>query len=214
MYRLSQQQWMKNLMTTLSSYRDWATPETAILERVLKYSLIFSVAFIFFSCTELSEYDTQQVQTALNDSLITTTESWGVEISLMREGRTRMIIEGTHSVQYQTEENKRTTIDGPVYVQLFDTTGTLETEAWSKEAIYYDHEKEFELIDSVRVHAVNNRQLYTEYLKYIQESDRISSPQFVTIITPTDSISGRGFSGLTDLSSYTIIEPRGRLIVE
>ena len=89
-------------MTTLSSYRDWATPETAILERVLKYSLIFSVAFIFFSCTELSEYDTQQVQTALNDSLITTTESWGVEISLMREGRTRMIIEGTHSVQYQT----------------------------------------------------------------------------------------------------------------
>ena len=84
----------------------------------------------------------------------------------------------------------------------------------SKEAIYYDHEKEFELIDSVRVHAVNNRQLYTEYLKYIQESDRISSPQFVTIITPTDSISGRGFSGLTDLSSYTIIEPRGRLIVE
>lgn len=146
--------------------------------------------------------------------MITTTESWGVEISLMREGRTRMIIEGTHSVQYQTEENKRTTIDGPVYVQLFDTTGTLETEAWSKEAIYYDHEKEFELIDSVRVHAVNNRQLYTEYLKYIQESDRISSPQFVTIITPTDSISGRGFSGLTDLSSYTIIEPRGRLIVE
>ena len=132
----------------------------------------------------------------------------------MREGRTRMIIEGTHSVQYQTEENKRTTIDGPVYVQLFDTTGTLETEAWSKEAIYYDHEKEFELIDSVRVHAVNNRQLYTEYLKYIQESDRISSPQFVTIITPTDSISGRGFSGLIDLSSYTIIEPRGRLIVE
>lgn len=198
----------------LLSYRDWATPETVISEQILKYSLVFSVAIISLSCTELSEYDTQQVQAALNDSLITTNESWDVQISLMRKGRTRMTIEGTHSVQYQTEENKRTTIDGPVYVQLYDTTGALETEAWSKEAIYYDNEREFELLDSVRVQTVDNRQLFTEYLKYIQDSDRISSPQFVTIITPTDSISGRGFSGLTDLTSYTITEPRGRLIVE
>lgn len=198
----------------LSSCRDWATQETAISERILKYGLILSFAFISFSCTELSEYDTQQVNAALNDSLITTTESWDVAISLMRKGRTRMTIEGSHSVQYQTEENKRTTIDGPVYVQLFDTTGALETEAWSKRAIYYDNEREFELMDSVRVKTVDDRQLYTEYLKYIQDSDRISSPEFVTIITPSDSISGRGFSGLTDLTSYTITEPRGRLIVE
>lgn len=198
----------------LSLYRDWATQETVISEQILKYGLILSIAFLSFSCTELSEYDTQQVNAALNDSLFTTTESWNVAISLMRNGRTRMIIEGTHSVQYQTEENKRTTIDGPVYVQLFDTTGAIETEAWSKEAVYYDNEREFELMDSVRVQTVDDRQLYTEYLKYIQDTDRISSPQFVTIITPTDSISGRGFSGLTDLTSYTITEPRGRLIVE
>jgi LPS export ABC transporter protein LptC len=188
--------------------------EIAILEHIHKLVLIFCFSFISISCTELSEYDSRQVQAALNDSLITTTESWDVEISLMRKGRIRMIIDGSHSVQYQSEENKRTTIDGPVYVQLFDTTGTLETEAWSKEAIYYDDVREFELLDSVRVQTIDDRQLFTDYLKYIQDSDRISSPQFVTIITPTDSISGRGFSGLTDLTSYTITEPRGRLIVE
>lgn len=198
----------------LTSYRDWATPGIVISERIRNFWLIPLAAFLAFSCTELSEYDTQQVQAALNDSLITTSESWDVEIALMREGRTRMVIEGTHAVQYQSEENKRTTIDGPVYVQLFDTTGALETEAWSKEAVYFENVREFELLDSVRVQTVDNRRLYTEYLKYIQDSDRISSPQFVTIITPTDSISGRGFSGKTDLTSYTIIEPRGRLIVE
>lgn len=197
-----------------SLYRGWVMREIAILEHIHKLVLIFAISIISISCTELSEYDSQQVQAALNDSLITTTESWDVEISLMRKGRIRMIIDGSHSVQYQSEENKRTTIDGPVYVQLFDTTGTLETEAWSKEAIYYDDVREFELLDSVRVQTVDNRQLYSDYLKYIQDSDRISSPQFVTIITPTDSISGRGFSGLTDLTSYTITEPRGRLIVE
>ncbi|MDR9365217.1 MAG: LPS export ABC transporter periplasmic protein LptC [Balneolaceae bacterium] len=214
MFQLLQQQWMKNLMTMRSLYRGWVMREIAILEHIHKLVLIFSIALISISCTELSEYDSQQVQAALNDSLITTTESWDVEISLMRKGRIRMIIDGSHSVQYQSEENKRTTIDGPVYVQLFDTTGTLETEAWSKEAVYYDDVREFELLDSVRVQTVDDRQLYTDYLKYIQDSDRISSPQFVTIITPTDSISGRGFSGLTDLTSYTITEPRGRLIVE
>ncbi|NBC65381.1 MAG: LPS export ABC transporter periplasmic protein LptC [Bacteroidetes bacterium] len=214
MFQLLQQQWMKNLTTMRSLYRDWVMQEIAILEHIYKLVLIFSIALISNSCTELSEYDSQQVQAALNDSLITTTESWDVEISLMRKGRIRMIIDGSHSVQYQSEENKRTTIDGPVYVQLFDTTGTLETEAWSKEAVYYDDIREFELLDSVRVQTIDDRQLFTDYLKYIQDSDRISSPQFVTIITPTDSISGRGFSGLTDLTSYTITEPRGRLIVE
>ncbi len=198
----------------LTSFRDWVTPETVTSGRNLKYGLILPAVFLTFSCTELSEYDNQQVQAALNDSLITTSESWDVEISLLREGRTRMIIEGSHAVQYQSEENKRTTIDGPVYVQLYDTTGALETEAWSKEAVYLEDVREFELIDSVRVQTVDDRQLYTEYLKYIQDSDRISSPQFVTIITPTDSISGRGFDGQTDLTSYTIIEPRGRLIVD
>lgn len=187
---------------------------TVISERIRKFWLIPLAVFLTFSCSDLSEYDTQRVQAVLNDSLINTSESWDVEIALMREGRTRMIIEGTHAVQYQNEENKRTTIEGPVYVQLFDTTGALETEAWSKDAVYFENEREFELIDSVRVQTVDDRQLYTEYLKYIQDSDRISSPQFVTIITPTDSISGRGFSGLTDLTSYTITEPRGRLIVE
>lgn len=200
----------------LSSYRDWATPGTVISGRNLKYWLILPAIFFAFSCTELSEYDTQQVQAALNDSLITTSESWNVEISLLREGRTRMIIEGSHAVQYQSEENKRTTIDGPVYVQLYDTTGALETEAWSKEAVYLEDVREFELIDSVRVQTVDDRHLYTEYLKYIQDTDRISSPRFVTIITPSDSISGLGFEGATDLDEgdYIIKEPRGRLTVD
>ncbi len=197
-----------------SSFRDWVTPEIVISGQVLKHCLIVLTALTIFSCTELSEYDQSQVQTTLNDSLITTTESWDVEMALMREGRTRLLIEGSYAISYQGEETKRTEIDGPVYVQLFDTLGNLETEAWSKRANYFESEAEFELIDSVKVQTVEDRFLYSDYLKYIQDTDMISSPRFVTIITPSDSISGRGFRGQTDLSSYTITEPRGRLIVD
>lgn len=197
----------------LISYRDWAMPETATLGQ-FKYWLILIVSLISISCTELSEYDSQRVEAALNDSLITTTESWDVAIKMMRDARTRMLVEGSHAIQYQSQENKRTVIEGPVYIQLFDSLGNLETEAWSKKAIYHEIEREFELFDSVRVQTVTDRSLYSDYLKYLQESERISSPQFVTIVTPSDSISGHGFTGLTDLSSYTIDQPRGRLIVD
>lgn len=109
---------------------------------------------------------------------------------------------------------KETHIDGPVYVQLYDSAGVLETEAWSKRAVYLESNSEFELFDSVRVQTVTDRELYSDYLKWSERTDRITSPEFVTIITPSDSIAGRGFNGLTDLSNYTIDEPRGRFLVD
>lgn len=109
---------------------------------------------------------------------------------------------------------KETHIDGPVYVQLYDSVGALETEAWSKRAVYLESESEFELFDSVRVHTVTDRQLYSDYLKWSERTNRITSPEFVIITTPSDSIAGHGFDGLTDLSSYTIDEITGRFIVD
>ncbi|MEX2455882.1 MAG: LPS export ABC transporter periplasmic protein LptC [Balneolaceae bacterium] len=196
-----------------TSFRDWVTPETGILAQPNSF-LLCAFLLSFSACSELSEFDNQQVESALNDSLVSTTESWDVEMMLMKDGRSRILIDGSYAVSYQSEERKQTNIDGPVYVQLFDSTGAVETEAWSKRAIYYDAKREFELYDSVKVETVTQRELYTEFLKWSQDSDRISTPDFVTIITPADSIAGYGFDGLTDLSSYTIQEPRGRVIVD
>jgi LPS export ABC transporter protein LptC len=197
-----------------SLFRAWATRETAISELRRAPALLIAGLLIAGACTDLSDYDSEQIRSSLNDSLITTTESWDVEMVLMRHGRAQIFIEGTYALSYQSKDRKETHIRGPVYVQLFDTTGAVETEAWSKRAIYHEQRSEFELYDSVSVLTHNDRELYTEYLVWSQETDRISSPRFVTIITPSDSISGRGFEGLTDLSSYTIDEPRGRLIVD
>jgi LPS export ABC transporter protein LptC len=75
-------------------------------------------------------------------------------------------------------------------------------------------DSEFELFGDVRVRTRNNRTLRSEYLKWQQGSNTISTPQFVVITTPTDSIAGTGFTGTTDLSTYTIKEPTGRVIVD
>lgn len=133
---------------------------------------------------------------------------------LMKDGRSRIKIDGSYAISYQMPNRKETHIDGPVYVQLYDSAGVLETEAWSKRAVYLESNSEFELFDSVRVQTVTDRELYSDYLKWSERTDRITSPEFVTIITPSDSIAGRGFNGLTDLSNYTIDEPRGRFLVD
>ncbi|WP_158278638.1 LPS export ABC transporter periplasmic protein LptC [Rhodohalobacter mucosus] len=193
-----------------SSYRVWAMQATAFLalRKLLPVPVISLL--LFGACADLSEYDAQQVRSSLNDSLVFTTESWDVEMMLMQEGRARMRLEGSYAVGYRTRDRKETHIAGPVYVQLFDSLGSVETEAWSNRAVYKERSSEFELFDSVSVRTNTDRQLFSDYLMWSQKTDSISSYRFVTIITPTDSITGRGFYGLTDLSEYTIPEPGGR----
>lgn len=202
---------------TLSSFRDWAMREIAIsapFSRLILPFILIITLLLSISCTELSDYDTSQIRTAMNDSLLVTTESWDVEMVMMQEGKTRLLIEGSYAINYQADDRKLSRIDGPVYVQIFDANGEVETEAWSKRAIYLEDSAEFELFDSVRVQTVDDGFLSSEYLKWSQHTDRISSPHFVLIITKTDSIAGRGFEGFTDLSEYTIHEPTGDFVIE
>lgn len=178
------------------------------------FPLLLIVFLTSIACTELSEYDSSQVTSTLNDSLIVTTESWDVEMTLMQDGRNRLFIEGSYAINYQASDRKKTDIRGPVYVQIYDTLGAVETQAWSNRAVYLEEQAIFELFDSVRVQTTAGNRLYSEYLKWTQDTDRITSPYFVTIITATDSISGSGFDGTTDLEDYVIERPSGRMVVD
>ena len=197
-----------------SSFQGWVTRATAILAPRNIAPLFITTFLLMGACTGLSDYDSEQIKATMNDSLIVTTESWDVEMVLMQHGRARILIEGSYAISYQSKNRKETHIDGPVYVQLFDTLGAVETEAWSKRAIYLEAKSEFELYDSVRVLTNTERELYTEFLVWSQNTDRITSPRFVTIITPTDSIAGRGFESGTDLADYVIEEISGRMLVD
>ena len=71
-------------------------PEIAILEPYKQFSILFIFLLISGTgCRDLSEYDTMQIRTAMNDSLLVTTESWDVEMILMQEGNTKLLIEGS-----------------------------------------------------------------------------------------------------------------------
>jgi len=182
--------------------------------RVLPTLLLTALLFLPVACGELTEYDTEQVRSTLHDSLLTTSESWNIDMRLMEKGNRRILLQADYAVDYQENRNRETRIRGPVYIQIFDSTGALESEAWSRRAIYHPEEKEFELIDSVRIQTVTDRELFSSYIRWQEQNGRITSDRHVIIITPSDSISGSGFEGKSDLSSYIITDPRGRVIVD
>lgn len=165
------------------------------------------------SCGDLSDSQSERVQEALSDTLLSTTETWGVDMELMEKGIKKVRVRGSYAATYNMEEMNETHIDGPVRVQVFDSTGAIETRVTANSAIYRADESIFQLYGNVKVRTATGRRLVSEYLKWDQGSNNVSTPQFVIITTPSDSIAGSGFEGTTDLSEYTIREVTGQFIV-
>ncbi|MDZ7715591.1 MAG: LPS export ABC transporter periplasmic protein LptC [Balneolaceae bacterium] len=180
------------------------------------YTFLFAilcVASVAGSCTELSKEDSQKINKALRDSLTSTTETWDVDMEIMEEGFKKVRLTGSYAATFNTKETKETRIKGPVHIDVFDSTGAITTTVDCNRTIYNAENFVFEFFGNVRVNTKDNRHLESEYLKWKQGSDKISTPEFVIITTPSDSIAGSGFEGSTDLTNYTIKEPKGRVIV-
>lgn len=190
---------------------------TAILEPhktlfLLCFSVLLTAALS--SCGELSQEQAMQVDEALSDSLTSTTESWDVQMEIIEEGFKKMHLTGSYAATYTAKDSNSTRIKGPVDIMLYDTTGAVTTNASCNRAIYNADKAIFELYGDVRVTTSDNRHLESEYLKWSQDSNQITTPKFVVITTPTDSIAGTGFEGTTDLTNYTIREPKGQVLVD
>lgn len=166
------------------------------------------------SCGELSEEQTEQVDEALQDSLTSTTETWDIDMELIEEGIKKVRLWGSYAATFNEDEGNITRIKGPVKIHVFDTTGAVETEVFSDRAEYQPEDAIFEFFGNVEVNTADDRHLQSEYLEWSQDDNSIQTPKFVIVMTPTDSIAGTGFVGNTDLTDYTIKEPKGRVVVD
>lgn len=189
--------------------------EIAILARPESPFLLFSVLFILLlnGCADLSEQESAQVNEALSDTLVSSTESWDVDMKIIEDGLKKVRLKGSYAATYNMDDLKETRIAGPVHIQVFDSTGAVKTWVDSDRAVYRAEEAEFEFYGDVRVRTRDERNLLSEYLRWNQEEDVITTPQYVVITTPSDSISGSGFTGTSDLDSYNISRPSGEVIV-
>ncbi len=197
----------------LISFPGLETQETDILVRFKPYLLLLPL-FVLFCCSELSEYDNQQIRKALGDSLKNTTEVWGVNMSIMEEGRTKLILKGSHSLNIKDEKTNIMNITGPVNIEIFNEKGILDTWVNSDSASYRPDIGLFELFGNVLVETTSGKELRSEYLKWQKDKDEVSTPEFVIFISPPDSIAANGFFGNSDLTNYTLNEGGGRAVID
>jgi LPS export ABC transporter protein LptC len=181
---------------------------------VISIGLILLLPCLFSGCSDLSDYDKQQIEEALADSLLNVTESWDIAMRLMEDEQLKVKINGRKASTYSDSEQKETVIEGPVHISVFDSTGVMSTTVNCDRAIYYSTTSSFEFFGDVRVHTKDDRRMRSTYLKWTRNDNLIQTDKFVTIITPSDSLTGTGFEGTTDLEEYTITHPSGDVTVD
>lgn len=185
---------------------------TATLARYKVYVLIPVLLFLV-TCTKLSEFDNQQIEAALSDSLFTTTESWNVDMEILEDGHLIVRLTGSYAATIKNEQRNITKISGPVYIEIYNDEGMIDTIVDADSAVHHPLRLEFELFGNVDVKAPEGKRLRSDYLMWQRRLDRVSTPEFVIFISPPDSISAKGFVGNTDLTNYTLNEGGGRAVI-
>lgn len=189
------------------------TLEIDILGRSSLYILSL-LLLVITSCGELSEYDSLQVKEALADSLLNTTESWNMNMVLVDEGTTLLKLRGSRSVTIKESTRNETRISGPVFIEIFKDTGELKSTVVCDSAFYLPDDATFEMFGNVLVTTEDGKKLSSSYLKWERKKDMVSTPEFVTFVSPPDSIAANGFIGNTELTSYILNEGGGTTVID
>ena len=197
-----------------TSFRGLVMPETAILELYKLY--IFSLILVFTSCNELTEFETRQVDQALGkiDTLFNSTESWNLDMNMIEENTIRLNLRGSYSYNIRKEDETETRISGPVFIDIFDENGVLESHVYCDSAVYRPDDELFEMYHNVVVKTEGGRELRSDFLLWERKKDMVSTSEFVIFISPPDSIAANGFYGNSNLTNYTLNEGGGQVVIE
>jgi LPS export ABC transporter protein LptC len=132
-------------------------------------------------------------------------------MNIVQNGVIKMQISGSKADHYTSKELNQTQMQGPVFFTVYTTSGDTSVIGTSNEAIYFGDESRFNMIGDVFLTADGNRKLQTrDTLVWDQQNDRISSNNFLIIVTPEDSISGYGLDGNTQLTEYEFKQISGK----
>lgn len=167
--------------------------------------LIYLLSFFsIISCNKITEYSQlSDANKALIDSLSNHSSSTKFAMNIVQNGLIKMQISGSKADHYTSKALNQTLMDGPVSFTVYSNLGDTSVVGKSDMAIYYGDESRFKMIGNVFLLANGNRKLQTkDTLIWDQQNDRISSNDFLIIVTPDDSISGYGLDGNTQLTEY------------
>jgi LPS export ABC transporter protein LptC len=162
----------------------------------------------------LSERDAAAVKDALADSLAYVSESRDIQVSIIEEGMRKVEIAAPYGTSLEQPGGTEMRLAGPVDIIVRDTAGVVEVTLRADSAVYKTREGEFHFEGNVSARTATGRRLTATRLTWFQRTGDIASTGFVRIVTPTDSIEGRGLTGRADLSQYVLLDLSGTISLD
>lgn len=130
---------------------------------------------------------------------------------VLHEGRReRAILSGPRMFQYETSDSTYSVLRGPegdpttrIHVQLFSPEGDSSATIAADSLLYFAREGRADAYGNVVIRTAD-RELYSEHVVWRQSDRLVRSSRYVRIVTPNETLNGRGIVADEDLSSYQI----------
>jgi LPS export ABC transporter protein LptC len=160
------------------------------------------LALVFLGCSEPStEGAAERVELADAPDQ----EAWDVTKDVTRNGVLRASIRSPHLRKYDRERVSR--LDGGVSVTFYASgTGKVLSTLTSQKALIDEGRRILTAMDSVVLVSSRGSSLYTDTLRWEEETELIRGPSRVVIEGDDGTESGIGFEATSDLSSWMLRE--------
>jgi len=135
-------------------------------------------------------------------------ESWNAKIVFTDSGRLTGILHAGHIAMF--ELRKFTLLDSGITVDFYDQQQRHTSVLTAKRGRVNDINHDFEAHQNVVVVSDSGTVLRTEDLYWSNRAQKINTPAFVDITSPTEHIQGHGLESDQSLKHYTILKVTGQ----
>jgi LPS export ABC transporter protein LptC len=135
-------------------------------------------------------------------------ESWNAKIVFTDSGRVTGVLHAGHIAMYAMR--KFTLLDSGITVDFYDQQQHHTSVLTARRGRVNDLNHDFEAHQNVVVVSDSGTVLRTEDLYWNNKVQKINTPSFVDIVSPTEHIQGHGFESDQTLKRYTIFKVTGQ----
>lgn len=134
-------------------------------------------------------------------------ESWNSTVVFSDSGETRGVLKAGHLLVFN-DENK-TYLGDSIRVDFYNDEGQHTSYLTADSGIVDNNTNNLEAIGNVYVHSDSGTSLWTQKLFWNDHTQKVTSNDYVKIVSKKETIEGVGFESDRDLTNYRIFNVSG-----
>lgn len=172
-------------------------------------SVLFGVSLLLIGC----ENDIAEIRAITNPRALPVQSNLNAEYRYTERGILRNVLQAAQLDQYGGE-NPYVEASGGFEMSFFDSLGTEQAKLQAQAGTYYQKEHRMIAWGNVKLYNTKGESLTTSRLLYEQDSARISTDQFVKIVSGDGTFYGHGLVSNENFTKYKILQPTGDVYLE